>query len=148
MKPVNPDQLALHQFVNGNGAAPMDANPMAVALGTSIVRVDRELGEVELHFEPADLFVQGAGVLQGGAVTSMLDFAMGFSVLANLPAGYSCATANLNVAFLRAAPRGGYGAIGQIERRGKRLAFTRASLFPIGAPQQPVATASSTLTIL
>lgn len=146
---LNPDQVALHRFIETRPAEGLEltANPMAQALGTRIMRVDTGAGEVELAFAPHELFVQGAGVLQGGAVGAMLDFAMAFAVLAALPGGHSCATANLNVAFVRTAPQGRYRAIGQIERQGRQLAFTRARLFPDGGPEQWVASASSTLAI-
>ena len=103
---------------------------------------------ITLEFTPDAIFVQGAGVLQGGAVSAMLDFAMAFAVLALLPAGQACTTTNANVSFLRAAPRGRYVAIGEIERRGRQLAFTRARLMAADLPERVVATASSTLLIM
>ncbi|HPP99180.1 MAG TPA: PaaI family thioesterase, partial [Ottowia sp.] len=100
-----------------------------------------------LAFAPDPLFIQGTGVLQGGAVTAMLDFAMAFATLAALPVGGSCATVNLNTAFLRPAPRGRYLAVGEVERRGRQLAFTHARLLRED-DGQTVATATSTLALV
>lgn len=144
---TNPDQALIHRFIEG-GCAPMpfDANPMARALGAALHAADLQAGTVELAFAPDSLFIQGTGVLQGGAVTAMLDFAMAFATLAHLPIGASCATVNLNTAFLRPAPQGRYLAIGEVERRGKQLAFTHARLLR-ATDRQVVATASSTLAL-
>jgi acyl-coenzyme A thioesterase PaaI-like protein len=82
---ANPDQALIHRFL----AAPsqplrINSNPMALALGMQLLRVDAAAGVVELAFTPDPLFIQGTGVLQGGAVTAMLDFAMAFATLALL----------------------------------------------------------------
>ncbi len=149
MKPPNPDQIALKRFAREPGApAGFSANPLAAALGTRMLAVDERAGLVRLAFAPDAIFVQGAGVLQGGAIGAMLDFAMAFAVLAALPEGQTCSTANVNVSFLRAAPRGDYVASGVISRRGSRLAFTRASVYAADAPERLVATATSTLAII
>lgn len=144
----NPDQALIQRFVQAAaGPVAIDSNPMALALQSSLLRVDRERGEVDIGFEPAGLFIQGTGVLQGGAVTAMLDFAMAFATLASLPPQSSCATVNLNTSFLRPAPQGPYVATGQVERCGKTLAFTRASLMS-AETGQVVATATSSLAVL
>ena len=144
---ANPDQALIHRFIAaGRQPLSFDANPMARALGTELQAVDLTAGTVTLAFEPEPLFIQGTGVLQGGAVTAMLDFAMAFATLAHLPIGASCATVNLNTAFLRPAPQGRYLAIGEVERRGKQLAFTHARLLR-ATDRQVVATASSTLAL-
>lgn len=141
------DQALLLQFLAGDGAPrPMDANPLARALGCELLRVDAKSGRVELRFSPQALFVQGTGVLQGGAVSAMLDFAMAFAVLAHLPAGASCATVNMASSFLRPAPQGAYRAVGEIERCGRSLAFTQARLMR-EEEGVVVATASSTLAL-
>lgn len=144
----NPDQALIHAFLSG-GQVPMsvDSNPMALALGTRLLSVHPGAGIVELSFEPQPLFIQGLGVLQGGAVSSMLDFAMAFAVLAHVPVGVNCTSVNLNTAFLRPAPAGRYVATGEIERCGKSMAFAHARLVH-QARNQVVATATSTLAVL
>jgi uncharacterized protein (TIGR00369 family) len=148
-RPHNPDQAVLHRFLaDPTQKLRFDANPMALAMNMQVVSIDTEAGTIEASFEPHELFVQGVGVLQGGAVAAMLDFVMAFAVLAVLPAGQSCSTSNLTVAFLRAAPNGRYRARGEIERRGRQLAFTRASLTREGEPQTLIGTATSTVVLL
>lgn len=145
---ANPDQALIHRFL-ASDRQPMafDANPMALALGSRLLSVDAPAGRVELSFEPQGLFIQGTGVIQGGAVTAMLDFAMAFAALAHLPVGRSCATVNLNTAFLRPAPQGTYIAVGEVERLGKALAFTHARLLR-AQDAVVVATATSTLAVV
>lgn len=144
----NPDQALIQRFLDG-GACPLavDSNPMAVALGARLVAVDREAGAVAIEFEPESLFVQGTGVLQGGALSAMLDFAMAFATLAQLPPSASCATTNMSTAFLRPAPRGRYRATGTVDRCGKTLAFTQARLVEADSGRL-VATASSSLAVI
>ncbi len=145
---MNPDWIDLQRFIReGQAAATLTSNPMASALAMRMEQVDIAKGEITLSFEPQGLFIQGAGVLQGGAVSAMLDFAMAFAVMATLPAGQSCATSSLNIAFLRPAPKGRYVAVGETERRGKVLAFTRARLYQEGASERVVATATSLLAL-
>lgn len=144
----NPDQALIDRFVQqGGGAMPIDSNPMAKVLQSTLLKVDRERGEVEIGFEPGDLFIQGTGVVQGGAVTAMLDFAMAFATLASLPPQASCATVNLSTSFLRPAPQGRYIATGTVDRCGKTLAFTQARLVRADTGQV-VATAASSLAVL
>jgi len=149
MREPNPDQLALHQWLKDRATAPtFAANPMARALGTRLLALDADSGAIQLAFAPEGIFVQGVGVLQGGALTAMLDFAMAFSLLGVLPPSQGCTTASVNVSLLRAAPRGLYLASGEIEKRGRQLVFSRASLASADDPDRPVATATSTLVII
>lgn len=149
MPQINPDQQALHCWLADPSQLPtFAANPMASAMGTRLLTLDSAGGTIRLQFAPEGVFLQGAGVLQGGAVAAMLDFAMAFVVLAVLPAGHSCTTAEVKVSFLRAAPHGRYIASAEIMRRGRQLAFTRASLTPADDPERLVASATSTLAIL
>lgn len=114
----NADQALVHAFLKDPARAlAIDSNPMALALGAELHAADPRAGTVTLAFQPQALFIQGTDVLQGGAVSAMLDFAMAFATLAHLPIGYSCTTINLSTAFLRPAPAGRYIAVGEIERR-------------------------------
>lgn len=144
----NPDQALIHRFLEGGGRPlAMDSNPMARALRCELHTVDRDRQQVIVEFDPDPLFIQGTGVIQGGAVSAMLDFAMAFAVLAQVPVGVSCATVTMTTSFLRAAPQGRYLARGEIERCSKTLAFARASLYACADPATMVASASSTLAL-
>lgn len=144
---MNPDQVLIRRFLaQGSSPLAIDANPLAEALQSTLLDVDPEAGRVVLAFEPPGLFVQGTGVLQGGIVSAMLDFAMAFALMSAVAPEQSCATVNLSISFLRPAPRGRYLAYGAVERRGRSLGFTSARLH--GAESGlVVASASSTLAI-
>lgn len=146
---VNPDQALIHRFLREDPRPlPMDSNPLARALRTELHAADGARGHVVLEFEPDALFLQGGGVVQGGAISAMLDFAMAYAVLAHLPAGTSCTTVDLHTQFLRPAARGRYRAFGELERCGKALAFARARLVRAGHEAHTIATATSTLALL
>jgi len=145
---ANPDQALIHRFLAAGGQPlAMDSNPLSRALHCELLRVDATAGIVEVGFEPDPLFIQGTDVVQGGAVSAMLDFAMAFAVLARIPVGGSCATVTMTSSFLRPAPRGRYRAVGEVERCGRTLAFARASLL-CGRRDDLIATASSSLAII
>lgn len=143
--PLNPDQLLLHRFAAGHdGPLAVQSNPLAEALGCQLLGLAE--GVIELGFEPQPLFIQGAGLVQGGAISTMLDFAMAFAVLLQLPAGSGCATVNMSVNLMRAAPRARYRAFGEVERRSRTLAFARARLLRFDDGEL-VASATSTLAL-
>ncbi len=145
---ANPDQELIHKFLaDGAHPIPFDANPMVRALHASLHAADLETGRVELEFEPDPLFIQGTGVLQGGALTAMLDFAMAFATLAYLPVGASCATINLSTAFVRVAPQGRYLAVGEVEKAGRQIAYTHARLVRLFC-DDAAATATYTLVVI
>ncbi len=146
-EPANPDQALLQRFLASNGEPiPCDSNPLAEALGAELLAADAQAGTVLLAFEPQALFIQGEGVLQGGAITAMLDFAMAYAAMVRLPVGVSCATVNLSTAFLKPAPAGRYLARGEVDRLGKAMAFTQARLYT-ERNDSLVATANSTLAV-
>jgi len=142
------DHTLIKDFAAGTGASPtpMQTNPMARALNTCLAKVDAEAGRVELHFTPGETFLQGHGAVQGGAVAAMLDFAMAYAVLSQLDFTRTVVTANLNVSFLRPAQAGLLVAVGEVDRVGNTMAFTRAHLHD--AAGRLIATATSTLPVL
>ncbi|MDY7104961.1 MAG: PaaI family thioesterase [Actinomycetota bacterium] len=147
----NPDRVLLARFAAGDGTImALDSNPLAYALGGRITALDVEAGTVELRFRPGPTFLQGAGMIQGGAIAAMLDFAMAFTVLAGLPAEQGATTVNLNVSLQRPCLAGEHRARGTVERRGRSLAFAHAELAPVDGDDvgTPVATATSTMAIV
>ncbi len=144
---INPDQALLHSFRNSDRLAfTAPYQDFLRALGALLIGVDRSAGEVLLEFTPGAEFLQGLGVLQGGVVSAMLDFAMGFAGLAMMEPGVQVATATMTVAFLRRADPGTYVARGLVERRGKSLLFARAELR--NAAGHLVATGTASLAVL
>jgi uncharacterized protein (TIGR00369 family) len=70
------------------------------------------------------------GVVHGGVYATILDTAMGASVVSLLRVGETTATTSLYVEFLRAAREGDtLTARGEVLRRGRHLAFAEGNLF-------------------
>ncbi len=140
---LNTDVAAVHAAMRTASASDaLQGNSMAVMLGARIVEARKDF--VAMEFAPAENLLQGAGVLQGGAVTAMLDFAMAFATLTSVSSDGSCGTVSLNVSFLRPAELGQYRAEGRIERRGRTIVFANARLL-LNGTNSPIATATSVL---
>jgi uncharacterized protein (TIGR00369 family) len=141
---MNPDQELLQRF----SGAPLviDSNPLAVALNARLMSLDRVAGIARLAFNPGPQFVQGRGVLQGGIVSTMLDFAAAYAALAVLLEGQTAATATITVNFQGAVRLGEVLATGTVERAGKRLIFVRAQIH--GDGDRILAAATSVMTVL
>jgi uncharacterized protein (TIGR00369 family) len=142
----NADQLLLAEFMAGSGEpVPVACNPLAAALNAQLLEADAS-GKIALSFEPPETFIQGTHVLQGGAVATMLDFAIAFAVLAALPPDRSCATASLTTNFMKPAAPGKYIARGTVDRLGSQVAFGSAVLQRADT-NQTVATASAVMPV-
>jgi uncharacterized protein (TIGR00369 family) len=153
---VNTDRdLVLELLEGGRLPAALASNPLARELAGELLELDKERGAVTLAFAPPERYAQGAGVLQGGIVTAMLDFAMAFAAHVRLAADErTFATASLTVQLLRPAPPGRYVARGRIVRAGRKLLFAEADVVADGAGKSPsrdppgtelIATASAVL---
>jgi uncharacterized protein (TIGR00369 family) len=144
---VNSDYLFLQEFLAGSRApAAIESSPLAVLLKAQLLEADAS-GKAVISFEPPDTFIQGARVLQGGTVATMLDFALAFAVLAALPADRTCATASLTTNFIKPAGPGKYIARAGIDRLGSQVAFATAVL-QRADDNQTVATASAVMPVV
>lgn len=146
MTAENPDRLRIREFLSG-AEAPLafDTSPLLAALGTSILAASS--GRITLRFDPSPIFLQGASVVQGGAVSAMLDFAMAAAIMTALDAKIHFATAGLTVSFLATVKPGPLVAEGEIDRLGRRNGFARAQLRSESG-KAVLATASSVLTLI
>lgn len=144
---MNPDQRALLALAAQPRLAPMAmaGSPLAEALQARLLQASTT-GEVTVSFEPGPVFTQAAGVVQGGAVSAMLDFVLAYAALLAVPEGQSVATASLNVVFLRPASAGPLLAAGRVERAGRSLVYTVAEL--CDGEQRRVATATAVLPVV
>jgi uncharacterized protein (TIGR00369 family) len=133
---VNTDRdLVLELSKSGRLPAPLASNPLARELDGEVLQLSTESGLAMLAFSPPARFAQGGGVLQGGIVTALLDFAMAFAAHAKLlgeDRGFG--TASMNIQFLRPAPPARYIAHGRIVRAGRKLLFAEAQLVAGSAP--------------
>ena len=126
------DRDRIRRFADSDQREPflLSGSPLAVSLGASILKVDKANRRISVRFTPGEQYLQGRGVLQGGAIATMLDFSMAFICIATIPDGHANATASLNIAYLRPAVPGVFICDADIERLGRTLAFTRASVRP------------------
>lgn len=144
---MNSDYVFLQEFLAGDrAAAPIRSSPLAVLLKAQLLEADAS-GKAVISFEPSDTFMQGARVLQGGTVATMLDFALAFAVLVALPADRTCATATLTTNFMKPAGPGKYIARGGMDRLGSQVAFATAVL-QRADNHQTVATATAVMPVV
>jgi uncharacterized protein (TIGR00369 family) len=149
---TNPNRVAFKRALANLGSANpepmvMKQSPFAESLAAAILSVDLEQKLLRARFTPGAQYLQGAGALQGGILATMLDFSMAFITLAVLPEELSCATAQLNIHYLKVAQPGTYIVESRVEKAGKRLVFTNASIAPEGG-DEPVASATAVFTVL
>ncbi|MBN8490861.1 MAG: PaaI family thioesterase [Burkholderiales bacterium] len=145
---MSPNQAIVLQMAESPGhALPFPADPLASALGARLMAVEPGRGEIRLDFEPGRTFLQGEGVVQGGAVSAMLDFATACAAMSVLRPGQDCATVTLTTSFLRPVPAGPCHVHAQVEKHGRTTVFARASLSEPGDGGRTLATAVAVLAV-
>ena len=126
---ANSDKLFLDQYLNGeidkNSILP---NPIGAYLNARVTNVDIESYKLSMSFEGLENMLNGAGVIQGGIITAMLDITMALSVLSHVKSDNSVATISINTDFLNIAKIGVFYAEAEITRMGRNIAFTKAML--------------------
>lgn len=143
---MNSDQILIRSCQAGQTPVAVRTSSLAEKLGTEITHVDPSARSIALGFRPDEFFIQAMNVVQGGAIASMLDFALAFAILAELPDGHSVASTSLTVSFVKPVTPGPLIARGCVDHVGKRSAFARATLSRHDG--EVVATASSALSVL
>lgn len=138
----NPDRRALAAFLAGDArSAVMASSPLLVALDCRIERAEH--GSVRLGFTPGEAYVQGNGVVAGGIVATMLDFALASAGLTTCAEGETGASIGLNVCFLAPVRPGPVFVDASLASSGFRIAHAEARL--TDAEGRVLATATSTL---
>jgi len=127
-------------------AGTFPAPPYARLLGMTIE--DAEPGVAVFSMVASGWVVSPARTIYGGVIAMLADTAMTGAVATTLPAGWSCATLDLKVHFIR--PGFGDGstlrARGEVVHRGRSIAVTRAEL--LNAEGKPIAMASGSTMVL
>lgn len=147
----NPDRDALWHFLEQDrknkdfAPSPMPSSPLLEGLNAQLCRFDQETQRLEMSFAPPPLFRQGAGFIQGGALSIMLDFVMAFCSMAAVGKEATVTTISLSTDFMAPALGEVIHATGEIEKAGGRLVFAQAWLDD--GPKK-VAAARSSLLIL
>ena len=86
-----------------------------------------EPGRSVLHIDVEDIHLNGTGTMQGGVYASLIDNAMGLSVLALV--GVRTATIQMNVHFLGAVNSGRITCESEVLHRTRRTATAEAKVY-------------------
>lgn len=145
---LNRDQAFLEEMSWSAGDEPLALRscPIAEEYALSLVGLDRDAGKLRIRAELGERWLNGGGVIQGGIVAGILDFAMAFAVLARLGSNQALATTNLDVSYLRPCLPGTFEAEGVVVSLGRSVAFLSAEMF--NSEGKCVATATSTGMVL
>jgi uncharacterized protein (TIGR00369 family) len=108
---------------------PVTTNPLAISLNMRIL--EARDGWVRIGYHPPEGFTQGNGVVQGGIVSAMLDFAMIFAAFSMVPVGATVATVSQTTNYFRPVFLGNLIVEGELEKTGRSLINARASLFSV-----------------
>ena len=125
---MNPDQDMILRFAEDGTPIAMNTSPLVELLGARLERYDADAQEMTMSFTPPEAFRQGAGVVQGGAVSMMLDFVLAFCAMPTLGPEKVPATVSLATDFMGAARGARVTATGNVERAGRNMVFTRGWL--------------------
>ncbi|WCN38652.1 PaaI family thioesterase [Aneurinibacillus uraniidurans] len=96
-------------------------------LGFEYKKLDDNKLQVRLPVQ--DLFINSAGVVHGGVISSLADVAMSNLIPANEHGIQQVVTVDLNVSFLKPATGTYLIAHAQIEKQGRTLIHTECSIY-------------------
>ncbi len=133
---------------DGAAQVPLPAVELLGSMGfVRIVEADRDAGRVRAEFDALPRFCHTDGtIVQGGFVTTWLDFSMAQAALLRTGHDVGIASLELKVSFLQRVGPGRVVAEGRVTRLGRRVAFLEAGLSD--ASGVLLATASSTAMIV
>lgn len=124
----NLDQLILRNFMNQLPVESHTAgNPLAQQLNLNIEHVSPQ--HIQLSYDVNKAFTQGGGVIQGGIVSAMLDFAAAYIGLINVDDDKVVVTTNLSVNYLRPALPGKYFADAYLDKTGSKMVYASAKIY-------------------
>ncbi len=143
-KMSNMDRVYLAQFLAGEKPAGYPS-PIAELLKAELVSCDAAAGTVTVAYVVDERFLNGAGVIFGGIITSMLDFAIALAGLSKVGLEDSVAVVELNSRFFKPVMPGHYTATANVEKMGGKIGFMLAVLN--GPDGQDYARASAVIAI-
>ncbi|MCG4454923.1 PaaI family thioesterase [Pseudomonas sp. MMS21-TM103] len=126
----NSDRALLEQLISkGVFDVPLEMTHGLKEFGARLVK--GEPGVIELSFQVPETTTQGNGVVSGGALTTMLDYAMAYAVLSKLKYGKTCATTSITVNMQAAAEPSLMRVVGTVDRVGRQVAFARSEIYDV-----------------
>jgi uncharacterized protein (TIGR00369 family) len=102
--------------------------PIAQTMGFTLVEVSE--GHAVFELTPAEYHYNPVGIVHGGVAATMLDSAVGISILSSLPAGMTFTTLEIKVNYLRpmTAATGPVRAEGSVIHLGRQTAVAEARI--------------------
>lgn len=126
----NSDRALLERLISkGDTDVPLEMTHRLKEFGARLVK--GEPGIIELIFQVPETTTQGNGVVSGGDLTTMLDYAMAYAVLSKLKYGKTCATTSITVNMQSAAKPSLMRVVGTVDRVGRQVAFARSEIYDI-----------------
>ena len=105
----------------------VDSVPYAHLLGIELDDIGK--GAATLGLDVRDELTQNHGVVHGGAIASLIDTAMAFSIITLLAPREKVTTVDLTVSYLRPLTKGRVTAKARVVRAGRRLFAVSAEVF-------------------
>ena len=123
----NTDRAYLTQFLAGEPPRGYPS-PIAELLRAKLVACDPDAGMASVDYDIDQRFLNGAGVVFGGIITSMLDFAIALAGLSKVGEEDSVAAIEINSRFFRPVTPGQYHVAATVGKMGGRIGFATAVL--------------------
>lgn len=122
-------------------------NPLFAFLGVAVGDITDGRAELSLPLRPE--FIQGAGVVAGGILATLLDEAMAHAVISTLAEKQGTATIQMSTRFLKAIPATNCNkslqVIATLAKRGKRVVFAEAVA---SLDSEPIAKAEASFLVI
>lgn len=142
----NPDRALLEKIISEQAFdVALETTEGLKELGARLV--NGSPGELEFSFLVSPKAVQGNGVVSGGTLMTMLDYAMAYAVLSKLPFGKTCATTSITVNMQSAATPKLLKVTGSVDRVGRQVAFARSEVHDLERDSL-IANASATFFVM
>lgn len=122
------EQMYLKNAIATNDIPSRFQSPFAKQLDATLVSLDLDSGSITCAFTVTKEYLHGGGVVQGGIIASMLDFAIAMLSLAVIDDKHLVATTDLHTQFLKPASPGVYKATATFARKGRAVHFGKADI--------------------
>ncbi|WP_370600914.1 PaaI family thioesterase [Pseudomonas nitroreducens] len=142
----NPDRALLEKIISEQEFnVALETTEGLKELGARLV--NGSPGELEFSFLVSPKAVQGNGVVSGGTLMTMLDYAMAYAVLSKLPFGKTCATTSITVNMQSAVTPKLLKVTGSVDRVGRQVAFAKSEVHDVER-NSLIANASATFFVM